>query len=220
MVNQNLKLTIIHNNDGTFEDLSFYAYDFSKDSFDLQLLTTSYLYVGYYKPINSLYFAINTANTNSNTFTIEYYNGSSWDELEATDDTVGLTRSGFINWDRNLTNDSLTSVDSKSKYWIRIKTSANHSATTNLQAINFVFCDDNDLKYEVPEITDINHLAGKTSHILTHVAVRNEIIQTLNNKDLKHVNQTTGLKEDLTCWDILDANQLKQACVYLALAKI
>ena len=72
MVNQNLKLTIIHNNDGTFEDLSFYAYDFSKDSFDLQLLTTSYLYVGYYKPINSLFFQVNIANTNANTITLEY----------------------------------------------------------------------------------------------------------------------------------------------------
>ena len=83
-----------------------------------------------------------------------------------------------------------------------------------MQALSFVFCDDNDLTYEVPEITDTSHLAGKTSHILTHVAVRNEILQSLNNKDYKKTNPTTGLKEDLTCWDILDLHPIEEGLAY------
>lgn len=220
MLNTNTKLKLWHDADGTFTDLSSYGFDFSRDTFSLTLnQSTSYLYIGYYKPINSCFVQINTVNTNANTFTAEYYNGSAWVEFDLNDDSKGFTRSGFLSWDRNLSGQSSVTINSHSAYYIRLRPSVTHS-TTVIQAVNFVFADDTDLTYEVPEITDTNHLAGKTSHILTHVAVRNEILQALNNKDYKKNNATTGLKEDLTCWDILDIHQLKQACIFLALSKI
>jgi hypothetical protein len=221
MINPNTKLTIYHDNGGSFEDHSREAFDFSRDAFNLTLShTASYLYVGFYKPVNSVFIQLNTVNTNANLMAGEFFNGSTWSPLRNLfDDTKGFTRSGFITWDRNQTSQASNSINGNTMYWVRFRPSVTHSNTV-VQAINFVFTDDNDLSYEVPEITDTNHLAGKTSHILTHVAVRNEILQSLINKDYSKTNPTTGLKEDLTCWDILDVHQLKQACIFLALSKI
>lgn len=220
MLNTDTKLTVYHDANGVFADHSSEAHDFSRDSFSLTLSsTTSYLYIGYRKPINSLFVSIGTVNTNANSFTAQYYNGSTWTALSVSDDTKGFTRSGFMTWDRNQTNQAATSINSTSLFWIRLRPSVTHSATI-LNGINFLFADDNDLTFEVPEITDSNHLAGKTSHVLTHVAVRNQILQSLNNKNLKKHNLTTGLQEDLNAWDLLDYNQLKQAAVFLALSKI
>jgi hypothetical protein len=220
VLNTDTKLTVYHDANGVFADHSSEAHDFSRDSFSLTLSsTTSYLYIGYRKPINSLFVSIGTVNTNANSFTAQYYNGSTWTALSVSDDTKGFTRSGFMTWDRNQTNQAATSINSTSLFWIRLRPSVTHSATI-LNGINFLFADDNDLTFEVPEITDSNHLAGKTSHVLTHVAVRNQILQSLNNKNLKKHNLTTGLQEDLNAWDLLDYNQLKQAAVFLALSKI
>lgn len=221
MLDTNTKLTVLHDANSVFADHSKEAFDFSRDTFSLTLnKDTSYLYVGFYKPINSCFVSLSTANTNANSFTAEYYNGSSWTAVsDFYDDTKGFTRSGFMTWDRNQTNQASTTINSTSLFWIRLRPSVTHSATT-LNGINFLFADDQDLTYEVPEITDTNHLAGKTSHILTHVAARNEILQSLNNKDYKKLNPTTSYREDLTAWDILEGSQLKQAAVYLALSKI
>lgn len=221
LVDTNLKLTVLHDANGSFSNHSNDALDFSRDSFALTLTqTTSYLYIGYRKPINTIYFQLDTPNTNANTLSMQYWNGSSWTTLSnAQDDTKGLTRSGFITWDRNQTNEATTTVNSTTLYWVRFQPSVTTSAMT-VAGISFIFADDQDLKQEVPEITDSNHLAGKTSHILTHVATRNQIIQDLRNKDYTRTNQNTSLKEDLTVWDILDANQLKQAAIFLSLSKI
>jgi hypothetical protein len=216
MINLTTKLKVFHNS----TDYSKEAFDYTRDAFSLTLLSTDYLYVGFSKPINSIYVQINTANTNANTIQAEYYNGSTWVSVsDFFDDTKGFTRSGFMTWDRNQTNQASNAVNATAAYWIRFQPSASHSASV-LAGINFIFADDNDLVLEVPEITDSNHLAGKSSHILTHVAVRNQIIQDLNNKDYKKHNISTGLPEDLTCWDILDVNQIRQAAVFLALSKI
>lgn len=216
MINQNTKLQV-YLNDTNFSNEAF---DFTRDAFQITFTTSDYLYIGYSKPINSIYYQFNTSNLNQNTIAAEYYNGSSWVSLSNYyDDTKGFTRSGFMTWDRNQTSQSSNTINDIVSYWIRLKPNANQTQTT-IQAINFVFADDQDLLFEVPEITDSNHLAGKASHILTHVAVKNQIIQELNNKDFKKNNISTGLKEDLNCWDILDVNQLKQAAIFLALSKI
>lgn len=218
MIDPNTKLTIYHSDSlGIFQNYSDSAFDFARDEFTLQLTTEDYLYIGFYKPISCFYVQIKTTNTVANTFNIEAFNGSSWSSISANDDTKGFTRSGFITFDR--TDLGQTEVNNVNKHWVRLSPTVNHASTV-ISAINFVFCDDNDLVYEVPEITDTNHLAGKTSHILTHVAVRNQILQSLNNKNYTKTNPETGIKEDLTCWDVLNVHQLKQAAMFLALSKI
>jgi hypothetical protein len=219
MLDTNTKLTVMHDANGSFTDLSFEAFDFSRDTFSVTLnASTSYLYVGFTKPINTIYISTATANTNANTLTIEYYNGS-WTSVDNKHDaTKGLTRSGYMTWDRP-TDATQTAINSTTKYWVRIRPSVTHSATS-LNGIGLVFCDGIDLAYEVPEINDSNHLAGKTSHILNCVASTNQIIQDFRNKDYSVTNPSTGVKEDLTAWDLLDINQVKQAAVFLTLSKI
>jgi len=218
MLDNNIKLKILHNDDGSFTDISDECADFGRDTTSLTFLqSTSELYIGYRKPINSFYVELATASTDSNLFVIEYWNGTSWTDTGAVDYTKGFTRSGFITWNRNLTNESKKTINGTELYFIRVTAIEDFSAV--LGGIGFLFTDDNDLRQEVPEITDSNHLAGKASHILTHVAVRNKIIQDLRNKNYTHTN-SLGEIEDLTVWDILNANQLNQAAIALGLSKI
>lgn len=218
MLDSTTKLTVQHDANSVFTNHSYEAFDFSRDTFSLTLnATTSYLYVGFYKPINTFYVSVSTVNTNSNSLSLEYYNGSSWVSLSCEDETKGFTRSGYISWERQDSHSSV-SINSISKYYIRLRPSVTHSATV-INGINLIFCDDNDLKYEVPEIGDTNHLAGKTSHILSCVASTNQIIQDFRNKDYRKTN-SSGESVDITPWDLLEINQIKQAAVFLTLSKI
>jgi hypothetical protein len=220
MVDNNIKLTILSEPTASvFTDISNECKDYSRDMASITLATTSNLYVGFKKPINNLYVDFLTPNVTASVLTIKYYNGSSFVTTNADDDTKGFTRSGFISWDRNQTTETATTINSVTLFWYKISCSVTMAATV-INGISFIFADDQDLKQEVPEIADTEHLTGKTSHILTHVAVRNQIIQDLRSKDYTTTNATTGLKEDLTVWDILDLNQLKQAAIFLALSKI
>lgn len=223
MVSNDLKLSVLHDANASFTNYSNESHDYSRDTATITLTTTTgFIYIGFKKPINSLYIDFTTANTNAATTTLEYWNGTTWTAVgNLMDDSKGLTRSGFITWDRQtLANvDVQKAVNSITKNWVRLSLSATTSAMV-INGISNILADDQDLKQEVPEIADTNHLAGKTSHILTHVAVRNQIIQDLRNKNYNVTNPTTGLVEDLTLWDILDINQLKQAAIFLALSKI
>lgn len=216
MINPLTKLNVWFNSTDHSND----AHDFSKDAFSLTFTDEDFLYIGFYKPINTVYVALATAQQTATTLSCEYWDGSNWASLSNLyDDTKGFTRSGFITWDRSQSNQAASTVNSLTLFWVRIATS-NTMGALSVQGINFLFADDNDLVPEVPEIKDTNHLAGKTSHLLTHVAARQQLVQDLNNKNHFKLNPTTGLKEDLTCWDLLDVNQVKQAAIFLALAKI
>lgn len=224
MVTNDIKLTVLNEPTASaFTDISSSCHDYSRDTVSVTMTaTTSHVYVGFKKPINSIYIDFTTPNTNTSVLSVAYYNGSAFTSVSnLLDDSNGLSRSGFIQWSRPTlsTTEYSTAVNSTSLYWYRLTLSVTSSAMV-INGISFLFADDQDLKQEVPEIADSNHLAGKTSHILTHVAVRNQIIQDLRNKDYNTTNQVTGLKEDLTVWDVLDANQLKQAAIFLALSKI
>lgn len=223
MVSNDIKLSVLHDANSSFTNYSNESHDYSRDNATITLtVTTGFIYIGFKKPINQIYIDFTTANTTAATMTLSYWDGSNWTAVGSLmDDTKGLTRSGFITWDRQtLANvDVQKEVNSITKNWVKLSLSATTSAMV-INGISNIFADDQDLKQEVPEIADTNHLAGKTSHILTHVAVRNQIIQDLRNKNYGITNPTTGLKEDLTLWDILNANQIKQAAIFLSLSKI
>lgn len=220
MVDNKIKLTVLNEpTAAAFTDISSQCHDFSRDAVSVTMTaTTSHVYVGYYKPINSIYIDFTTPNTNTSVLTVEKYNGAYTAVASLQDDSKGLSRNGFINWNR-ATDEVAVTVNSTTLFWYKLTISVTTSAMS-INGISFLFADDQDLKQEVPEIADTNHLAGKASHVLTHIAVRNQIIQDLRNKDYTHTNQSTGVKENLTVWDILDANQLKQAAIFLALSKI
>lgn len=219
MIDSRIQLTVFHDADSTFTDHSYGAADFSRDPFSLTLNSaTSYLYVGYYKPINALYFELATPNGNAASLTFEYYNGTAWTALTVRDETNGLTRSGFILWDRPALMAS-TTINSVAKFYVRCRPSATTTAIS-VRGLNLVFCDDNSLKQEFYEVDNSSLIpAGQSSHIMSHVAARNQIMQELRNKGFVKYNSATG-EESLTQWDLLDIFETKEAAKYLALSKI
>lgn len=213
------KLTVIHDDDSSLVDYSDSAADYIRDEFSLALdATDDYLYVGFGKPFGATFVAFKTANMNAGTLNAEYYNGSSWASLELNDETKGFTRSGFLFWDSS--NMKETSVNGKTKYYIRLRPSLTHSAT-EYKGINILFADDNALKQEFSEIDDESLLpAGEDSHLNRHVGARNMILQMLRNKGiLKQASGSSSLK-DLTAFDILKLEQVRQAAVMLTLSNI
>ena len=244
MLNPQTKLTVLHDDNGTFIDYSKEAFDYSRDPLALGALhhTQDYLYIGFEKPINALYVEMGTANTNANTLTLQYYtNTGTWASVQGYhDDTKGFTRSGFIQWNRNLVNSDnqlneaindadLATVNSTDLNWYRFRPDAYMSAGTSLAGINLVFSDDRELQSEFPALLDSAGVAvdkflasGQTSHILTHVAVRNEIVQRIRNKDyIKYSTaETYSTRKSLNQWDLLEIDEVRQAAKYFALSKI
>jgi len=214
------KLTVFDDANSTFSDYSREALDFDRDTFTITLdSSTSYLYVGFYKSINIAYMELGTANTNAGVLAGEYYNGTAWVALTGLyDETNSMTRSGFLQWDRNLLNESVVTINSEEMYFYRFRPSVTHSATV-VNGLNLVFADDNDLKRENYEISDALP-SGESSFILAHVAARDEIIQYLRNSGHYKQSLSDGLNKDITIFDILDMGQIKLAATYLAMSKV
>lgn len=222
MIDPDTKLTIFHDDNGTFVDHSDEAADYSRDDFTVELVAADdFLYIGFRKDISGVYVQLTTPNTNASELSAEVYNGTSWVGHDITDETKGLTRSGFIFWDRPA--QDAAEVNSVSLNWIRIKTDVDHSATA-IRAINLVFSDDNLLKQEFYSIDHEQILPGnETSHILTHVSVRNRIMQKLRNLGYvkwRNGDPTRPRKYKLDQWDLLDVFEIRQAATYMALEKI
>lgn len=214
------KLTILHDDNSVFSDVSNDALDFDRDSFTVSLnASEDYLYIGFEKPINVFYIKLGNPNINAGSFTAEYYNGTAWTDLEGFfDETKSFTRSGFVRWDRNQTDNAKTTVNSLERSWIRLRPSVTHSATL-VNGLNIIFADDNDLKREYFEVSEFLP-SGESSFILTHVACRDHLIQQLRNDGGFKQDFSTGLVKDLTAFDLLDTTQIKMAATYLALYKI
>lgn len=219
MIDTRTKLEIIQDDNGTFTDHSENAVDFSRDTFSMQLKTLSdYLYIGYRKPIGAVYIEISTSNTSAGTLAFEYYNGSTWVSVDARDETKDFSRSGFVTWDRP-SDWATTAVNGNTQYWIRTKPTPDNTNVT-FRGINLVFADDTSLNQEFPGINDsVFYQGNETSHILQHVAARNQIIQQLRNLGYSKNNSTTG-EEMLNQWELLDLQEIRQAAVYKALANI
>ena len=218
MIDSRNKLKVLHDDNSVFSDYSLDAADYIRDEFTIQLTAAEdYLYVGYSRNFGACYVELTTANTNSNTLGAEYWDGSAWQSLDVQDETRGFTRSGFLQWDKSLLNS--TTVNSEEAYWVRLKPDADHSATL-VRGINIVFSDDAQLKREFFEIDNSNLLPlNESSHITTHVAARDMIIQQLRNMGY--------IKEDanydlhiMSAWDLHDIMEVREAAKFLALAKI
>ena len=218
MIDERIKLTVLHDDNTVFSDHTNASADYIRDTFSLDLSSTEdYLYIGFRKPMANIYIELEAPNTTANDLSAEVWDGTAWVAASLNDETKGLTRSGFISWDKGDMNE--TTVNSTDKYWIRMRPSADHTATT-VRGINLVFSDDNSLKQEFFEIDNSNILpAGETSHISKHVASKNHIIQRLRNLKYIKVNSTTG-NETLDQWDLHDIYEIKEASKFLTLSKI
>lgn len=219
MIDSRLRLSVLHDDNGTFADYSEEAVDFARDAFSISLATVDHLYVGYRKPIGSAYCELATANVNANTLAMQYWNGSTWTALEdARDLTKGLTRSGWLTWTKPSDWEE-SAVNGSTKYWVRITPSADHAATS-VSGLNLILADDYDLQTIFPSVVESGFLpAGETSHVKTHVGARNQIIQDLRNRGYVKVD-ANGDWQNLTPWDLHDVEEVRQAATYLALSLI
>lgn len=211
------QLDVIYSDGGTETNYSADAQDFKRDNFAITLTTDDFIYIGYHKPINALYVAMATANTNSTSLSVEYYGESLWTALTVSDDTRGFSRNGFITWERPDDPADLT-VAGLERCWIRIAVNDDSSAI-NFQAINLVFSDDNDICQEVPALDDACfYPAGQTNHLIQHVAAKNYIMSRL--RSLGYVKYDSNGEQNINEWDILDIFEMRQASTYYTISQI
>lgn len=220
MIDLKTSLTVKIKVNGVYTDVSSKMSNMNKDTllWDFASAATE-LYVGYSKPIHSVYVNHNTTYGTDSTLSVYYWDGSNWSPVvDLDDDTYGLKRSAFISWsvaDNHLTN----SVDGNTKYWYKIIPGVDRDQCL-LAGIGLVFSDDYELSLIQPYISSSEFLpVGQTSHILTHSAVKNEIMQYFRNKDWYKLG-ADGSRQDITCWDLLNIFEVKQAASLLAVNKI
>lgn len=217
---QQTKLYCYFDNDGVFSDLTMAVNDWLRDSSTFDFTAGhDHLYLGRYKPFNALWFELSTANAVAQTTTLEYYNGTDWTALTPDlEDTKGLTRSGWIRW-TTPTDWTANSVNSLSKFWARLSFSATFVPAASIGAIGIVFCDDQVLKTE-PFNYAQSLPSGVTSHILVHVAVRDEIMTRIKSEGYLKLDGISSNPRPYNEWDLMDVDDVKQAAKNLALSKI
>lgn len=210
--------------DGDFTDISAECQNFVRDPVSLDLAPGDFLYVGYTKPINALYAAIQPIGDGAFETKVEYFaDDATWKTLTISDDTKGLRRNGFITWERVADADK-SAVNDTSAYWLRLSFTdlvhdPAHNVRGSLQGLNLVFADDNDIASEAPALIDeAFYPAGQTSHILQHVATKNYIISRLRN--LGYMKITEPGDENINQWDLLDIYEIRQAAMYYAISQI
>lgn len=203
---------------GDDSNLSKDGADFTRDSFSLQMLASDYLYIGHDKEFGSLYVGLDTPNVNPASLTLEVYDGASWTETSYfQDETKGLTRAGFIFWDKTGMNE--IEVDGHSKFFMRLSISAD-SSLMSIRGMNLILSDDSRLRTNFPPINQEGFYPdGEESHLLTHVSARDEIIMELRKRYQKRNPEITDIWSKINVWDLIDIFELREAATYLALAR-
>lgn len=211
-------LYVIHDDNTVFADYSKESKDYLRDSYSIDFVAIEdALYIGLYKPFNSVYVELETPSIVDQDFIFKVNNGTSEVSLVTDDDTKAFQRSGFIRWDRD-TEWTETTVNNITAYWVKIEAPGDFTAT--IKGLNIVFADDLHLKAEQPNINRLIPV-NEISFINYHVAARDEIIQTIRNSgEVKQKDTAAAKLENITKWDILDIGEIAQAAKYLALSKI
>lgn len=219
MIRKNEILTVLHDDNSSFVDLTNSMADFTRGTSTVTVVSAEdSIYVGFYKPINSFFVEFSTANTNDVAMTVSFYNGSSFTDVSGVfDDTDGFQRSGFVYWDRNQTDEAKNTINSIEQYWYKLDFSGDTSAMV-IRGLNIVFSDDQDLKRECFEVAQYLP-ENENSFILSHVAARDEIVQRIRARR-EFVKDSSNRLNDVNAFDLLELDQLKLASTYLALGRI
>lgn len=199
------------------ENISLDMESFTSDSLEISLPVGMSIDIGYYKPINAIWIEL-TANTLVKQFALKHFNGTGFVQTTTTDHTKNLTRSGWIKWQRNLSNESKTNLHGKELYWYKLElvSAAIDPAVIEFEGINLVFSNDDDLNEEFPGISELLP-DGSTSFINFHQSARKDIITHFRNQG-KFVNATNP--KNLDQWDLLDIGEVREASKFLTLSKI
>lgn len=215
-------LRIFHSDNGTLVDLSskLERYQVGEVSFEL-VSADDYLFIGARLPFNHLYFAFNTLNATTSNPSVDYWDGDEWvAAVEISDETNGMTQNGFVEWvpdeddswsmestsDDGETITGLESVKIYDRYWVRIGFDADIDAGTELKWVGNVFCDDDDIGSEFPDLNRDNvktaFMAGKTDWQEQCVRASELLVQ-----DLINAGKVIGAGQ------ILNREDYRNACV-------
>jgi hypothetical protein len=210
------ELILIHKDDVTYIDHSK-KLDLLRDDFTIDYTTAEdELYLGLYKQFSQAYLELAEVANADVQMQFSYFNGSTWQPINISDDTLGLTRSGF--WKVEKPNDWASSmVNGKEAFWIKVTADTFEAA---FAGIDIVYSDDHDLKTEFRDALD--YIAkGDRSLIAYHVAARNEIVNAMRVGGYSVPTEllNTNFKQ-FTKWDFLNPIEIKQASTYLALSKL
>lgn len=213
MINQREVLTIKIDDGATIADISDNLSDYNRDTETVTLLTTDFMYVGFYKPFNTLYARHEVANINPANLSLEVWNGSGWSALKYRDETKAFSRDGFLNWEKSSMQP--TAIDSDTKYWIRLSVDADSSAI-EFQALNILFSDKQSsvlLFSKLEQVVNDKEITEKL------VAAKREIMDRLDRRGYVKYDDNLDVK-DLTPFDLHDVYQVRQASSFFVLAHI
>jgi len=181
--------------------------DYSLQNISIPAVFTAaqdYYYISQRYPFTSIYIQIGTANTNSSVLSAEYWNGSAWtacvdllDETSLSGKT--LAQSGIVRWalpstgawlevdDTSLSNiTELQTLSIYDSYWMRLKVSANTSATSAISRIGYCFTDSTQLTSLDADINEYltSWSASKTDWIDQMVQASVLVVIDLKSKSL------------------------------------
>lgn len=214
--------TVLKDN-GSITDISINAKDFITNYVPLSLLASDYLYVGHYKPFKQFFIELGPFNTEAGSMKFEYWNGTTWQVLPVVDETNNFNKSGFITFEKPeawVANE----VDSKENFYIRMQPSAPHSLDVELRGLGILFSNDLDLIGVKSNI--VSKLNNGESWVGKHEDARKFIIQRLRNLgNRKYTEKNSVITEgtyfsDLTEFDILEIDEVRQASKYFTLSMI
>jgi hypothetical protein len=214
------RLTILVEDGGVFTDVSDALCDFGTDTVTATITTAKTLWLGYRKPITSIFVYASTYSTGTRSLIIQGHTQNGYETFQHLDDSLGLTRAGNVTWLYPDTRDGIEStVNGIKLHWLKVKVSVDTSAMV-LKTLSGLFSDDRDLEREFPKINEAGFRLGKTDHILIHESARDEIVQQLRNRGLRTVSPSLAVYRRLVFWDMLDIQEVRLASTYLALSKI
>lgn len=212
-------LTVLIEDNGIFSDISLDAENYLRDTISFSFISgEDALYVGYYKPINSLYVDFYTPESGGLSTTVSYYNGNSFSDVDdLVDRTRGLARNGFISWSRDLTTDTATTINGVEQFWYRITLSGDTSPIV-FNGINLLLSYDDDLLENEPDILNASYYPeGYTSYLPYHVAARNKILSDMRVKGKRIEGEEY---KQLDQWDLLDYEEFRESSKFYVLSQI
>jgi hypothetical protein len=212
------ELNVLFDNGAGFVDYSLDLQSYVKDQVEIVYdADTNCFLLGLYKPFGEVFVDLPEPSTLDNTLRASYSTTNGiYKSLVIKDDTKSFKRSGFILWDRELSDWQPLMINGISAYWVKLELDMDTSFTLN--GINIVYSDDYDLK---SVLSDVDKFLKKeqVSFVQYHQAARDEMIQALRNSGYTKKNANDEVR-DITKWDILDFSQLREASKYKTLSLI
>ena len=211
-INRNITRTILDSTEKTLQTSSP-----SSDTLAFNLTaSTQKFYIGFKERFQSRYFLMSVANVTTSVVTIKYWNGTSYQAVaDVVDMTVGFTRSGFISWE-NKSDWQLKAQSGVSTelYWVELTVSVTLHASTVLQCVENIFCDDALLGAYYPElISDTGYLPpGKLNFMAQYIAAKDLVVSRLkrdriieDESQILDINQVSIAATRATAWIIYSA---------------